>query len=87
MNDTTPEIAEKVREMFRMKSGAERLEMGCSMYDTSRYLVKRAILENNPQISETALRQELFLKFYADDFSLEQQQKILRYLEKNTQTT
>ena len=85
MDDTTPEIAERIREMFRRKSPVERLRMGCSMYDTSRYLVKRAILAENPHISEVELRKELFLKFYRQDFTHKEQEKILLHLEKVSQ--
>jgi hypothetical protein len=80
MNDTSPEITEKMCEMFRTKTPQERFRMGCSMYDTSRYLVTRAILRENPHISPAALRQELFLKFYGDDFNPTERQRILDYL-------
>lgn len=82
MDDTSPEIAEKMREMMRSKSPVERYKMGWSMYETSKFLVTRAILENNPNISEVRLRQELFLKFYGSDFDLAEQQKILSHLSK-----
>ncbi len=83
MHDTPPEIYEKMSEMIQKKSPIERLKMGCSMYDTSKYLVTRFILENNPTISPIALRQEIFLKFYWDDFNAEQREKFIRSLEKN----
>jgi hypothetical protein len=81
MEDTTPEIAEKIREMIRAKSPSERAMMGCSMYETSRYLVTRGILEQNPMISKAELRKELFLKFYGSDFTLEEKERILKHLE------
>ena len=87
MNDTTPEIAERVREMFRQKTPIERLEMGLSMYDTSKFLVTRYILENNPNISEVDLRKELFLAFYRNDYSLAEQQKIFAHLDAVYKTT
>jgi hypothetical protein len=46
MNDTTPDIAKKMREMIQMKTPSERIKMGFSMYETSKYLVARAIQEN-----------------------------------------
>lgn len=61
-------MTQKMYEMMQAKSPLERLEMGCSMYETSRQLLIRAILENNPKISEVGLRRELFLKFYGNDF-------------------
>lgn len=82
MDDTSPEIAAKVREMFAKKTPQERFEMGCSMNETSRYLVTQAILRENPQISKAGLRQEIFLKFYRDDFNDIERQKILDYLAK-----
>lgn len=79
MNDTPPAITEKMCEMIRMKSPIERLRMGCSMYETSRSLVIRAILERNPGISKARLRQELFLKFYGNDIDPVEREKILQH--------
>lgn len=55
MDDTSPDIAQKIREMIQMRSPIERLKMGCSMYETSRYLIIRGIMEKNPHISKSAL--------------------------------
>ena len=82
MNDTTPEMAEKMREMMRTKTPDERLQMSYSMHDTSKELVTHAILRENPTISKLDLKKELFLKFYKDDFSLEQRQKIFDYFDR-----
>jgi hypothetical protein len=82
MDDTTFEMAEKMREMCSLKTPAERFKMGCSMYDTSRYLVTHAILRNNPGISKADLQKELFLSFYRDDFTLTQREEIIAHLEK-----
>lgn len=81
MDDTTPDISQKIREMIRMKPPIERLKMGCSMYETSRYLITRAIMEKNPHISKSALRQELFLRFYGNDFDPISREKILKHFE------
>ena len=80
MNDTPPEIDQMIRENFLKKTPQERFKIGCEMYDTSRYLVRWAILKENPQISEVELRQQLFLRFYGDEFSAEEKEKILAYL-------
>lgn len=84
MRDTSPEMMEKMREMIRMKSPLERLMMGCSMYATSKYLVIRAIREENPDISEAALRRQFFLRFYGNDFNPEEREKIAKHLEQCT---
>jgi len=81
MHDTPPEIYQKMHEMFQEKTPAERLKMGWSMYETSKYLVLRAIKEENPHISKAALRKELFLKFYENDFDPTTREKILKHLE------
>lgn len=80
MNDTSPQMAEKMRELIRGKTPEERLKMGCSMYDFSKRLVIHAILENRSHLSPANLRQELFLKFYGNDFDAVKRQKILAYL-------
>ena len=80
MNDTTPSIAEKMEEMLRGKSPSERLSMGCSMFDLSKQLVESSVLRENPAVSYTDLRKELFLRFYGSDFNLVQQRKILSHL-------
>ena len=82
MDDTSPEIAEKMREMMREKTPTERVKMGFSMIETSRYLVTRFILENNPHISKAGLQKELFLKFYENDFGAAEREKILAHIEK-----
>ena len=84
MRDTTPEIMQKMHEMIQQRSPVERFKMGCSMYDTSRYLITRHILENNPNISKAGLRRELFLAFYRNDFDSATCEKIIKHLEQCT---
>jgi hypothetical protein len=71
-------------ELFLQKSPQERLEMGCSMYDTSKALITATILRQNPGISKAMLRRELFLQFYGNDFAPDEQEKIIAYLIQNT---
>lgn len=52
------------------------------MCETSRYLVICAIKRDNPHISNTTLRQEIFLKYYGNDFDTVQRGKILDRLAK-----
>jgi hypothetical protein len=84
MRDTTPEIVLKMCELIRLKTPFERLKMGSSMYETSKYLVTRAILEKNPTISKTEFKREFFLRFYGNDFNFADQEKILSHLAKCT---
>lgn len=80
MNDTHPKIAELVIELMQKKTPYERLLMSSSMHATSKFLVMEAIKRNHPNISPAKMRQEIFLKFYGDDFSEEQKEKILIFL-------
>ncbi len=80
MRDTSPKIDEKMREMIRMKTPFERAQMGASMFETSKYLVTQSILRDNPHISQTELRKELFLKFYGNDFTSVQKEKIILHM-------
>lgn len=82
MNDTTPKIAIKMEQLLQEKTPTERLVMGCSMFDLSKDLVLNSIRNNSPNISGVCLRQELFLRFYGNDFNVVQQQKITQYLSK-----
>jgi len=81
MHDTPSNISEKMRTLIQLKSPVERLKMGCSMYETSRYLILRAIMKDNPNISKSSLRKELFLKFYGGDFDSIKREKIAKYFE------
>ncbi len=83
MNDTTPDIEIKMRELIAQKTPMERAEMGSSMFDTSVLLIKRFILEENPNISEVGLKQQLFLKLYGDEFTPEQIDKIFKYFQRS----
>ncbi len=82
MHDTSPEVMAKMSKMIQRKTPIERLQMGVSMYQTSKYLIIRAIKEKNPDISEVDLRKALFIHFYGDDFNPIQREKILSHLEK-----
>jgi hypothetical protein len=41
-------MEQKHREMLLQHSGAERLKMGCSMFDAARALVVASVLEKEP---------------------------------------
>lgn len=80
MRDTSPKMDEKMREMIRMKTPFERAQMGASMFETSKYLVTQSILRDNPHISPAELREQVFLKFYGDDLTSAQKEKIIRHI-------
>ena len=77
MNDTTPEIRDKIDNIYKNKSGEEKLLIALSMFETARELVISSLPRN---LSEKELRKELFLRFYENDFSINEKEKILSNL-------
>ena len=77
MNDTHPEIAKLYHQLLMAKTGEERLIMGCSMFDFAKSIVSSAIKNENPGLSQFEIKKELFKRFYANDFSETQKQRIL----------
>ncbi len=80
MKDTDFVIEERFREMMMRKSGEERMLMGFSMYETAKQFVVSSIKNNNPDISLSELRQEIFLRFYGNDFNKINKEKVIIYL-------
>jgi len=80
MNDTHPEMAVRFRELMMSKTGQERLLMGCSMYDTAKEIVCSSIYNNNPGITKADMRREVFLRFYGQEFSRAEREKLLLML-------
>ena len=74
MNDTTPEIQDKIDDIYKNKSGEEKLLIALSMFETARELVISSLPNN---LSDKELRKELFLRFYGNDFSINEKEKIL----------
>jgi hypothetical protein len=78
MRDTSPEIEKRFLEMVMGRSGQERLKMGFSMFNLARKQVLASIRTNKPTAGEEEIRKELFSRFYREDFSPEDREKILR---------
>jgi hypothetical protein len=77
MLDTHPDVAIQFRDLMMSKSGQERLLMGCSMYDTAKQIVRSAICNNRPWITDTEMKKEIFLRFYGKEFSPTDREKVL----------
>jgi len=80
MNDTHPDVAIRFRELMMRKSGEQRLLMGCSMYDTAKKIVRSAIYNSRPGITEAEMKKEIFLRFYGPEFSQAEREKLLSAL-------
>ena len=77
MKDTSFEIQKKIDEIYKNKSGEEKLLIALSMFETARELVISSLPNN---LSDKELRKELFLRFYGNDFSSNEKEKILTNL-------
>lgn len=61
MRDTTPEVERYLRERYRALSGAERMAMGASLFETARTL---ALASFPPGLPEQEVRRRLCRRFY-----------------------
>ena len=78
MNDTPEAVQDFYRTLLMRRSGSERLQMGCAMFDTARALA-RASLRGHSR-NEHALRVHLFVRTYGGDFDAETVQRISEWL-------
>jgi len=77
MNDTAPEVQDKIDYIYKNKSGEEKLLIALSMFETAREIVISSLPNN---LTERELRKALFLRFYGNDFSVNEKEKILSIL-------
>jgi len=80
MNDTNPDVAVRFRDLMMSKTSQERLVMGCSMYDTAKEIVRSAVRNRQPGITDAEIKREIFLRFYGQDFSQADREKFLSAL-------
>jgi len=76
MNDTLPSVQARYRALLMQRSGAERLKMGCAMFDSARALVKASLTAH----TTTELKKQLFLRIYGSDFDAETTERIVKAL-------
>ncbi len=77
MIDTTTK-AEKIQsELFDKMTGDERMKIASDMFDTARTLVLASLDKN---LNDKEKRKALFLRFYGNDFSANEKEKILNKL-------
>lgn len=61
MNDTTPEIEKKVREMIMARSGEERFIMGARMFNVAREMILASLPK---ELSNEERKKQLFERVY-----------------------
>lgn len=80
MNDTHPDVAIRFINLMMLKSNEQRLLMGCSMYDTAKQIVRSAVRNGQPEITDAEMKEEIFLRFYGPEFSQADRAKLLSAL-------
>ncbi len=75
MKDTNEKIERIYNDMMMKKTPEERVKMCFSMLNTARRIVLSTIKDNKNW------RKEMFLRFYGDEFSPRQKEKIIYALE------
>jgi hypothetical protein len=78
MNDTPEAVQNFYRTLLMRRSCSERLQMGCSMFDTARAfaLANLRLLSH----SDDELRVRLFVRTYGGDFDAETVERISAWL-------
>lgn len=76
MTDTTPKARRRFRELLLAKSPAQRLAMGCSMFDDAKQLALAGLRARNPGETPAQLKRRLFARIYAPDFSRDKLHRI-----------
>jgi len=80
MKDTPEAVEKRFREMMMARSPAERLAMACRMFSTAKALVRAGLLHKHGHLEPQELRRHIFLRFYGNDFSKEECERILDVL-------
>jgi hypothetical protein len=75
MKDTNEKIERIYNDMMMKKTSEERVKMCFSMLNTARRIVLSTIKDNKNW------RKEMFLRFYGEEFSPRQKEKIIYALE------
>jgi hypothetical protein len=67
VTDTAPTVAQLYRKLLLERSGAERLKMGCAMFDSARAMMRASLSATEPPATTADLRVQLFLRTYSRD--------------------
>ena len=65
--DTSILVERRYRRMLLARSGAERLKMGCAMFDASRALMRAGLRQREGLTDPVEVRAQLLVRTYAED--------------------
>ena len=88
MPDSTDDIIAKQREILFSKSSGERFMIGDEAIAFGYMIVENGIRQKNPGISEIDLKIAVFSRYYGNQFTSEETEKIIQsirhyYISKN----
>ena len=69
MNDTTPEVAKRVRDRLLALSGEERFIRGALMFDAAREMVLASL---GSELQEAELKRRLYERIYGEAWPISQ---------------
>ena len=85
MNDTSPAMASLQHRLLMEHSGAERLKMGCDMFDAARALMRAGLGDETGTDRSPALLVRLFERTYGRDFDPVTAARIIAHLRSATE--
>jgi hypothetical protein len=80
MNDTSPDVEARLRDLFMQRSGNDRVRMVSEMFDLARALVVARIKAESPDVTPQELRIKIFERMYGDDFDADARARIIARL-------
>jgi hypothetical protein len=80
VTDTPDHIAKLQRDMLMRRSPAERLAMGCAMFDVARRLMRASLGDPHGTDNSPEMKVQLFLRTYGSDFDDETRARIVAWL-------
>lgn len=78
MTDTPDFVYQKQFDIIFSKTPRERFLMGFEMMDSVHQIVENSIRKHNPTISEIDIRVAVFKRYYQNDFSSQELEKIAK---------
>lgn len=83
VKDTSQDILDLQNKMFNSLRPEQRIEIMLSMCETARQIVLSSLPKG---LSPKEKKKQLFFRFYGDDFSKEEKQKIIEHIDKIERT-
>jgi len=80
VNDTSPSVEARFRQMMLARAPEQRLAMAARMFATAKALILAGLLHEHGQLSPGEIRRLTFERLYGLDFSEATKQRILRHL-------